>query len=148
MPIAYGDNVIKAQDLFHKMVGACGPKCFRKLFTQAISEHNIYEFYPVVIQAELTAALALSVKAKEQDNHLDVYDYLVGSFGIRPKNLVRLQTRAAADIMGRDVAEVEDMLHLLDFTVRDGVVTHHPEPCRCIPDVTGRKQVKIVKDCA
>lgn len=148
MPIAYGDNVIKAQNLFRKMVGACGPKCFRKLFTQAISEHDIYEFYPVVVQAELTAALALSVKAKEQDNSLDVYDYLVGSFGIRPKNLMRLQTRAAADIMGRAVDEVEDMLHLLDFTVENGVVTRHPDPCRCIPDVGGPKRVKIVKECA
>jgi hypothetical protein len=145
----YENNIIKAQNLFHKMVGACGPKCFRKLFTDAISEHDIYEFYPVVVQAELSAALALSVKAREQDNGLDVYDYLVGSFGLRPKNLVRLQTRPVADIMGKDVGDVEDMLGRLSFTVRDGVVVHHPETCRCVPEeFQGRKRVKIVKDCA
>ncbi len=143
------ENVTKAQDLFHKMVGACGPKCFRKLFTTAIREHTLEEFYPVVVHAELSAALALSVRAKEQDNNLDVYAYLRDSFGIRPKNLVRLQTHAVADIMVKPTVEIEDMLRELNFTVRNGIVTHHPDACRCMPEIShADRRVKIVKDCA
>ena len=142
-------HILKAQDLFQKMLGACGPKCYKKLFTQAISAHDIYEFYPVVVQAELSAALALSFKAKEQNNDLDVYTYLRATFGIRPKNLVRMNTNAVADVMEKDANDVEDMLRELNFTVKNGVVTHHPDACRCVPDTPATlAQVKIVRECA
>ncbi len=142
------ENITKAQSLFQKMIGACGPKCYRKLFTSAIREHTLEEFYPVVVHAELSAALALSVRAKEQDNNLDVYAYLREAFGIRPKNLVRLQTYAVADIMEKATVEVEDMLRELNFTVRNGIVTHHPDACRCVPEIKNTdSRVKIVKSC-
>lgn len=125
------EELAKAQDLFSKMVGACGPKCFHKLFTTAISRHTIYEFYPVVVRAELSAALALSAKAKakaqETGNAFDLYDYLNASFGLTPRHLLRLQTRAFADVMGRPLTDVEEMLKSLSFTLRDGTIIGHPD---------------------
>lgn len=143
------EDIIKAQELFHKMVGACGPKCFRKLFTDAICQHSIYEFYPVVAYAELSAALALSLKAKERDYAFDFYDYLYQSFSLTPKHLVRLPVKTVARIMEKKEEEVEKMLRELDFIVKEGHVATHPDIRRRRPEpVHFPHRVKIVRETA
>ena len=121
------DDIIKAQSLFNKMVCSCGPKCFKKLFTEAIQLHTLDEFYPVVMQAELTAALALSAKARQQDNSFDFGDYLESHFGLRPRHLINLAVDNVANIMEKPVYVVEDILRDLGFTLHQGRVTAHPD---------------------
>ena len=66
-----------------------------------------------------------------------------------PKNLVRMNTNTVADVMEKDAKDVEDMLRELNFTVKNGVVTHHPDACRCVPEThASLSQVKIVRECA
>lgn len=127
MMIQACDDVVKAQILFNKMVDSCGPKCFRKLFTDAIVQHTLDEFYPVVIRAANSAALVLSAKAKEQNNSFNALEYLEKSFGLKPHHLINLSAQTIADIMEREVTDVENMLQGLDFVVENGVVVAHPE---------------------
>ena len=121
------DDVAKAQLLFNKMLGSCGPKCFRKLFTDAIAEHTLDEFYPVVCCAANSAALARAVKEKEQDNSFNALEYLSSAYGLKPQHLMNLSAQTIADIMQRPVGDVENMLTGLDFVMEDGVVVNHPE---------------------
>ncbi|MDE1152726.1 MAG: hypothetical protein PW788_09340 [Micavibrio sp.] len=119
------DDIVKAQGIYQKMVAE--PQSFKKFFTEAIKAHSLDEFYPVVVRAELSAALSLSAKAREQDNGFDFREYLYKSFGLRPYHLVNVSTQTIADIMERDLREVEDLFRAFDYTVENGMVTSHPD---------------------
>ncbi len=124
------DDIIKAQSLFHKMVGSCGPKCFKKLFTDAISYYTLDEFYPIVVRAELTAALALSAREKDRDGAFNLHHYLHRSFGLTPQHLLGLNTRTIADIMEKPMAEIDGLLQNLGFIVRNGTIDGHADAAR------------------
>ncbi len=119
------DNIVKAQGIYRKMIAE--PKAFKKLFSEAIHTHTLDEFYPVVVRAELSAALSLSTGAKEQNKDFNFRDYLYATFGLRPYHLVNVPTQVIADIMERDVREVEDMFRAFAYTVENGSVTGHPD---------------------
>lgn len=119
------DNIVKAQGIYRQMIAE--PQSFKKFFTEAIQAHSLDEFYTVVVRAELSAALTLSAEAKGQDNGFDFREYLYKSFGLRPYHLVNVTTQVIADIMERDLAEVESLFRAFDFTVENGTVTHHPD---------------------
>ena len=116
------DATVKAQDLHHKMVGACGPKCFKKLFTDALQSHALDEFYPVVVRAELSAALVRAAQAKEQDNSFDLKTYLK-QFKLQPAHLVNLTIDSLAGILEKGCEETEKMLRDLGLSVENGRVT-------------------------
>lgn len=124
-------DICKAQDLFHKMNGSCGPKCFKKLLTQAIDTHWIGEFYPVVVQAELSAALAISVREKQKDPNFNFPGFLQDFFGMKPDRLLHLSTGVAAGIMGKAQEEVDDLFRALGYHVDHGRVTNYERPCSC-----------------
>ncbi len=119
------DNIIKAQGIYRKMISE--PKAFKKVFSEAIHAHTLDEFYPVVVRAELSAALSLSTAAKEQDTDFNFRDYLYSTFGLRPHHLVNVTTQVIADIMERDLRDVEDMFRAFSYTVENGMVTGHPD---------------------
>ncbi len=53
------ENIVKAQALFRRLM-ECEPGGeFKKIFADAIQQHTLDEFYPVVVRAELSAALML-----------------------------------------------------------------------------------------
>ena len=53
------ENIVKAQALFQRLM-ECEPGGeFKKIFADAIQQHTLDEFYPVVVRAELSAALML-----------------------------------------------------------------------------------------
>lgn len=119
------DDIVKAQGLYQKMVAE--PQAFKKHFTEAIQKHSLDEFYTVVVRAEMSAALTLSEKAREQNNGFDFGDFIYRSFGLRPRHLVDTSTQVIADIMERDLGEVENLFRAFDYTVENGTVTHHPD---------------------
>lgn len=125
------DDIIKAQRLYRKMVGACGHHCFRKLFTDAIGHHSLDEFYPVVMHAEIATAVTLSTLARdnahETQHGFDLSSYLEKYFGLHPRHLISLSVQRISDIIERSAAETEDMFRNLGFIVRNGVVVSHPQ---------------------
>lgn len=120
-------NITKAQDLFKKMVCACGPKCFKKLFSEAIDVHTLDEFYPVVMHAELTAALAMSAREQEKTANFDFADYLEDYFNIRPRQLMNVSVNTLAHIMEATAQDVETLLSGFGFTIEQGRVTRHKD---------------------
>ena len=119
------DNIVKAQGIYRQMIAA--PDAFKKIFTDAIQAHTLDEFYTIVVRAELSAALTLSSRAKEQDNGFDFRDFLFKSFGLRPYHLVNTPVQDIADIMECETTEVEGLFRTFEFTIENGTVTSHPD---------------------
>ncbi|MBI1214293.1 MAG: hypothetical protein GC185_00575 [Alphaproteobacteria bacterium] len=119
------DDILKAQAIYKKMVVCDDAQEFKKAFSDAISQHTLDEFYPVVVRAELSAILALSHRKKTQDAQFDYAGYMNEAFGLKPRHLVGMSLQTVADIMERDLRSVADMFHTLGYTVEKGKITHY-----------------------
>lgn len=120
------DNILKAQDIFKKMMACDNPVAFKKVFSEAIYRYSLDEFYPVVVRAELAAALAFCHRERQRGREFAFVDYLYAGFGLKPQHMLHLVTQVVADIMDRKVDEAEDMFRSFDFTIENGVISGHP----------------------
>lgn len=121
------DNILKAQAIFKKMMACEHPVAFKKVFSEAIYKYSLDEFYPIVVRAELSAALAFCYRKKQAGDEFVFTDYLFSGFGLKPQHMLHLITQVVADIMDTDVDTAEDMFRAFDFTVESGIVTAHPD---------------------
>lgn len=121
------DNILKAQGIFKKMVACDNPVAFKKVFSESIYKYTLDEFYPVVVRAELAAALAFCHRERERGREFVFRDYLFNGFGLKPQHMLHLVTQVVADIMDRDVDVVEDIFRSFGFTIENGIVSAHPD---------------------
>lgn len=121
------DNVVKAQALFEKMMACQTAEDFKKVFSDAIRANTLDDFHPVVVRAELAVSLAKSAEAKATQPALDFKHYIYDTFGLKPHHLLGLDTQLMADIMGRELLDVERIFEGFDYTVENGMVTGHPD---------------------
>ncbi len=119
------DEIIKAQDIYKKMVACDSPAAFKKVFSEAIYASSLTDFYPVVVRAQIAAALLASHELIGTDGFV-FGDYLYNSFGLHPHHFLQSGTQSTADIMERDLAQVETMFRAFGYEIENGVVTRHP----------------------
>lgn len=124
------DNILKAQGIFKKMMACDNPVAFKKVFSESIYKYSLDEFYPVVVRAELAAALAWCHREKERGRFFVFNDLLFTGFGLKPLHMLSLVTQVVADIMDKDIDVVEGMFRAFDFTVENGIVTAHPDAAK------------------
>lgn len=120
------DNIVKAQGIYKKMIACETPAAFKKIFSDSIYKYSLDDFYPVVVRAELVAAIAFCAREIAKRPELDFTAYLYDGFGLKPHHYIDLVTQAAADIMEYDVDMVEDIFRGFDFIVENGIVAAHP----------------------
>jgi hypothetical protein len=121
------DNVVKAQALYQRMMAAQTAAEFKKVFSDAIRANTLDDFHPVVVRAELAVTLSKAAEAKAENATLDFKDYIYTTFGIRPRHLLGLDAQLMADIMGRELVEVEGIFRDFDYTLENGMVAGHPD---------------------
>ncbi|HYD17711.1 MAG TPA: hypothetical protein VEF76_04445 [Patescibacteria group bacterium] len=119
------DTIVKAQDIYKKMIACEKPADFKKVFSDAIYEYSLTDFYPVVVRAQLAAALAACAEQTDVKG-FNFTDYLYAGFGLRPHHFVQLSVQTVADIMERDARDVERMFRGFGYTTENGEVTSHP----------------------
>ncbi|HRI75571.1 MAG TPA: hypothetical protein PLX33_01140 [Alphaproteobacteria bacterium] len=124
------ENIIKAQDLFRRLM-ECEPGGeFKKIFADAIQQHTLDEFYPVVVRAELSAALMLCHIAAAQVPGFLFRDYLQECCGLRPAQLVNLPLRDVADISEMKIEDIEGIARAFGYQIKDGILSDHPDAQR------------------
>lgn len=121
------DNVVKAQALYGKMMAATTAAEFKKVFSDAIRANTLDDFHPVVVRAELAVSLAKAAEAKKANPALHFKQYIYDTFGLKPHHLLGLDAQLMADIMGRELVEVEGIFRDFDYTLENGIVAGHPD---------------------
>jgi len=124
------EKIVKAQALFRRLMECDDGAEFKKTFGEAIQQHTLDEFYPVVVRAELSAALMLCHIAAAQMPGFLFRDYLQQCCGLRPAQLINLPVQDVADISETPASEIEDILRAFGYQIKDGVVTDHPDAHR------------------
>ncbi|MCC7035916.1 MAG: hypothetical protein IT560_01280 [Alphaproteobacteria bacterium] len=119
------DEIIKAQGIYKKMVACDSPAAFKKVFSEAIYASSLTDFYPVVVRAQIAAALLAAHELRGTEGFV-FGDYLYNSFGLHPHHFLQSSTQSTADIMERDLAEVEGMFRTFGYAIEHGVVANHP----------------------
>ncbi len=119
------DEIIKAQGIYKKMVACDSPAAFKKVFSEAIYASSLTDFYPVVVRAQIAAALLASYELIGTDGFA-FGDYVYTSFGLHPHHFLQSGTQSTADIMERDLAQVENMFRAFGYEIEGGIVTGHP----------------------
>lgn len=120
------DGIVKSQKLYQRLMECESAVEFKKIFGTAIQEHSLDEFYPVVVRAELSAALMLCHFAASQVQGFHFRDYLMDFCAIRPAQLINLPLQAVSDITETPVNEIELILRAFGYTVTEGKVADHP----------------------
>ncbi len=120
------DEIIKAQGIYKKMVACDSPAAFKKVFSEAIYASSLTDFYPVVVRAQIAAALIASHELIGTDGFV-FGDYLYKSFGLHPHHFLQSGTQSTADIMERDLPQVENMFRAFGYEIENGIVSAHPE---------------------
>lgn len=134
------ENIVKAQALFRRLI-ECGPSGeFKKVFGEAIQQHTLDEFYPVVVRAELSAALILCHIAAAQMPGFLFRDYLHEYCGLRPAQLINLPLRDVADIGEMPLGTVEDIARAFGYKIESGILKDHPDAHR----KSGSKKTDVV----
>lgn len=124
------EKIVKAQDLFFRLM-ACEPGSeFKKTFAAAIQQNSLDEFYPVVVRAELSAALMLCHIAATQTTGFVFRDYLHECCGIKPAQFINMPLRDIADISEMPQTQIEHILHGFGFTLTEGIISDHPDAHR------------------
>lgn len=124
------ENIVKAQALFRRLM-ECEPGGeFKKIFADAIQQHTLDEFYPVVVRAELSAALMLCHIAAAQVPGFLFRNYLNECCGLRPAQLINLPLRDVADISEMKIEDVEPIARAFGYVVNDGILADHPDAHR------------------
>lgn len=136
------DNVVKAQALFEKMMGCTTADEFKKVFSEAIKANTLDDFHPVVVRAELAVSLAKAAEAKAKQPALDFKRYIYDTFGLRPHHLLGLDVQLMADIMGRELVDVERIFGGFDYTLENGMVAGHPDAGGLKPKVVQFAEAK------
>lgn len=121
------DNIVKAQGIYKKMMACETPAAFKKIFSDSIYKFTLDEFYPVVVRAELVAAIAFCARETAKRPELKFTNYLFEGFGLKPHHYFDLVTQAAADIMECDIDMTEEIFRGFDFIVENGIVAAHPD---------------------
>lgn len=124
------DHILKAQKLYHALMDCETPQEFKKTFGDAIQKHSLDEFYPVVVLAELSAALMICHFAASQVQGFSFRDHLRDFCGVKPAQLLNLQVQNISDISEMPVAELEPILKAFGYTVKEGMIADHPEATR------------------
>jgi len=124
------EKIVKAQALFRRLMECDDSAEFKKTFGEAIQQHTLDEFYPVVVRAELSAALMLCHIAAAQMPGFLFRDYLQQCCGLRPAQLINLPVQDVADISEMPASEIDDILRAFGYQIKDGVVTDHPDAHR------------------
>jgi hypothetical protein len=124
------EKIVKAQALFRQLLECDDGVEFKKSFGEAIQRHTLDEFYPVVVRAELSAALILCHIAAAQMPGFLFRDYLQQSCGLRPAQLINLPVQDVADISEMPAAEIDAILRAFGYQIKDGIVTDHPDAHR------------------
>ncbi len=120
------DTILKAQDIYKKMMACDQPAAFKKVFSESIYKYTLDDFYPVVVRAELAAALAFCNRERMRGREFDFPAYLNTGFGLKPQHMLHLVTQVVADIMDCELDTAEAMFRSFDFTIENGIVTAHP----------------------
>jgi hypothetical protein len=120
----------KAQRLYHALMDCDTPQEFKKTFGEAIQKHALDEFYPVVVMAELSAALMICHFAASQVQGFAFRDHLRDFCGVKPAQLLNLKVQSISDITEMPVLELEPLLKAFGYTVNDGTIADHPEAKR------------------
>lgn len=121
------DNVIKAQALYQKMMAARTADEVKKVFADAIRANTLDDFHPVVVRAELAVSLAKAAEAQAANPALDFKTYIHDTFGLKPHHLLGLDVQLLADIMGRELVDVERIFEGFDYALENGMVASHPD---------------------
>lgn len=124
------EKIVKAQALFRLLMECDNAAEFKKVFGEAIQRHTLDEFYPVVVRAELSAALMLCHLAAAQVPGFLFRDYLQQCCGLRPAQLVNLPVQDVADISEMPAGEIDAILRAFGYQIKDGIVTDHPDAHR------------------
>lgn len=123
------ENIVKAQALYRRMVH-CGPDgTFKKIFAEAIQEHTLDEFYPVVVRAELTAALMICHRAADVPDFV-FHEHLLAYCGLRPAQLINLPVQDMADISDILEGDAENIILSFGYKIIDGIIADHPDAHR------------------
>jgi len=133
------EKIVKAQALFRRLMECDDGAEFKKTFGEAIQQHTLDEFYPVVVRAELSAALILCHLAAAQMPGFLFRDYLRQCCALRPAQLINLSVQDVADISEMPASEIDDILRAFGYQIKDGVVTDHPDAHR-----KGGKEKEVV----
>lgn len=124
------EKIVKAQVLFQRLMTCKPDGSFKKFFGEAIQSHTLDEFYPVVVRAELAAALMLCHRGAAQIQGFLFRDYLMDCCGLRPAQLIHLPLQDVADISEMPVAEIEAIARTFGYTIENGTLSDHPDAHR------------------
>lgn len=124
------DLLQKAQRLYNALMDCDTPQEFKKTFGDAIQKHPLDEFYPVVVLAELSAALMICHVAASQVQGFAFRDHLRDFCGVKPAQLLNLKVQSISDITTMPADELEPILKAFGYTVTDGTIADHPDAKR------------------
>ncbi len=124
------EKIVKAQALFARLMESAADGEFKKIFAAAIQEHSLDEFYPVVVRAELSAALMLCHIAAAQVQGFQFRDYLQEHCGLRPAQLINMPLLDIADICELPILQIDEILRAFGYKITEGVITDHPDAHR------------------
>jgi len=124
------DQLQKAQKLYHALLDCNTPQTFKKTLSDAIQQHPLDEFYPVVVLAELSAALTICHIAAAQVHGFAFRDHLRDFCGVKPAQFLSLKVQSISDITAMPADELEPILKAFGYTVKDGVIAGHPDAKR------------------
>lgn len=124
------DQLQKAQKLYHALMDCDTPQEFKKTFGDAIQQHALDEFYPVVVLAELSAALMICHVAASQVQGFVFRDHLRDFCGVKPAQLINLKVQSICDITAMPAEELEPLLKAFGYTIKDGMIADHPDAKR------------------
>lgn len=128
------DDILKARQLYLKLNECTSPQHFKKVFSSSIQEHPLDEFYPVIVRAELSAAIIRTERLRtESPFTFDFHDFLSSFFGLKPAHFINLSTQTVADITDKDIATVENIFRSFDYTVENNIVIDHPDVSKKSP---------------
>lgn len=125
----------KAQKVYHALLDCDTPQAFKKTLSAAIQQYPLDEFYPVVVQAELSAALMICHTAAAQVQGFAFRDHMRDFCGVKPAQLLNMKLQGISDIIAMPVEELEPMLKAFGYTVKDGTITDHPDAHRRKEDI-------------
>ncbi len=124
------EKIVKAQALFARLMDCAADGEFKRTFATAIQEHSLDEFYPVVVRAELSAALMLCHMAATQIAGFQFRTYLQECCGLRPAQLINMPLLDIADISELPIMKVDEILRGFGYIVTDGIIADHPDAHR------------------